>query len=119
MLSTHYMNAAARDDRVDPLMVEQLIAAIGTGMERACIREVTTPAEILSALFTTLDRCLRGMSKASLAADQVYNRQEIGRVLADMIAELGAVRHLSYGWARPRVIGRLCGYPRRLRRCQH
>ncbi len=91
MLRDQYLKSSSPN--VDPIHVEQLVQAIGSGMERTCIPNVTSTAEILSALFTTLTRVLRGIKQAEHPEDVMGNRAEISRALEDLLMEFGATRH--------------------------
>ena len=91
MLKDEYLRTSSPN--VDPIHVEQLVQAMGAGMERTCIPNVTSTAEILSAIFTTLTRVLRGMKHAERPEDAGANRIEISRALEDLLMEFGATRH--------------------------
>lgn len=83
------LNDSFESEVVDPAMVSSLIHAISNAIEQTCIPEVTTTADLLSALFTSLDAALR-MSRADAAPeDAAYNSTEIGRVLMDLLVEFG------------------------------
>jgi hypothetical protein len=77
----------------DPFVVESLVKAIGLSLERATIPDVTTPAEVLSAIFTTLDRTLRAMKHCQHPEDANTNAKEIARVLGDLLVEFGMAVH--------------------------
>jgi len=76
----------------DPAMVLRLMQAISGSIERTSIPEVTTTADILSALFTTLDHALRVAAADSDPEDAEYNANEISRVLMEMLVEFGDVK---------------------------
>jgi len=67
----------------DPLHVEQLVKAAMSAMENASIPDVTSPADVLSACFTILDRMLNAMSKLQSPEDRAVNVKEIARILDD------------------------------------
>ena len=75
----------------DPAMVGQLMSAISNAIERTYIKEVTTTADVLSALFTVLDHALRMAQNDTEEADAVYNANEVNRVLMDFLVEYGNV----------------------------
>ena len=91
MLKDQYLRTSSPN--VDPIHVEQLVQAIGSGMERMCIPNVTSTAEILSALFTTLTRVLRGIKQSENPEDAIGNKVEISKALEDLLMEFGATRH--------------------------
>lgn len=72
-------------------MVETLVQAISLSLEHACIPDVTTPSEVLSALFTSLDRMLHAMQDLEAAEDTAFNRKQVGKVLQDMLLEYGSI----------------------------
>jgi hypothetical protein len=76
--------------KADPMMVEQLIAAIGKAMHKAVVQDVTTTSDIISAFFTILDRLLREARKLQSEEDQFYNSQEISHILTAMLFEFGS-----------------------------
>lgn len=78
---------------VDVFMVEQLSAAVWTALEQTSIKGVTTPAEILSALFTVLYKFMTVSRAHEDPADTLHNTKEINRVLSDFLVEFGSTRH--------------------------
>ena len=82
----------AREDAIpveaDVETVERLAHAVSQALEDHCVSG-TTPADILSALFTVLTRMLRVMKRLELPEDKDTNRQQIARVLQDMLIEFG------------------------------
>lgn len=75
----------------DPAMVSELVQAIGLTIVKTSIPDVTTTADVLSALFTTLDHALRVAREDANPTDAAYNTQEINRVLLDFLMEFGQV----------------------------
>lgn len=75
----------------DPEMVEKLIQAATSAMERAVIPDITTPSEIATASFVLLDRTLRGIRKLSPPRDRAQNAKEFGRILNELIVDHGKV----------------------------
>lgn len=70
-------------------MVRQLVAAISSAIEQTYIPEVTTTADLLSALFTSLDHALRVSKQDSDPVDAAWNAKEINRVLLELLVEFG------------------------------
>ena len=73
----------------DPRMVGHLMQAMASAIDQATIPHVTTTADLLSAVFTMLDRTLRVVSKTEDLDIQMFNSREIGRVLTAMLFEFG------------------------------
>ena len=73
----------------DPRMVMHLTQAITGAIEQTCIPDVTSTADILSALFTTLDHILRVTRQEQRPEDQAYNSAEVNRVLTNLMMEFG------------------------------
>ena len=73
----------------NPAMVGQLVEAVGNALESACIPDVTTTADVLSALFTCLDHALRASRKDCDPVDAAWNAKEINRVLLELLVEFG------------------------------
>ena len=79
-----------RDD-CDEMMVERLVSATTNALSGAIIGDVTTQSEVLSAIFTLLDRTLRGVRKLQPPEERIYNAKEIARVLNEMLVDFGKV----------------------------
>lgn len=62
-------------------------------LDDATIDEVTTPADVLSALFTILYRMLKATMALQTPEERPYNVKEIRRVLDDFILEFGSTIH--------------------------
>jgi hypothetical protein len=77
----------------DEDMVEDLIVAICKAVENTCIPDVTTPADVLSALFTTLNKFLLRVKEGQTPTEQAYNAREVNRVLMDLLMMHGSVIH--------------------------
>ena len=73
----------------DPVMVGHLMQAMTSAMAHASIPDVTTSADVLSAVFTVLDRTLRVVRTNEDPAGYQTNAREIGRVLTQMLLEFG------------------------------
>jgi hypothetical protein len=69
--------------------VEQLIDAATIAMEEASYD--TTPAEVISATLTLLDRTLRAHRRLQPAADRFATAAAIRKVLSEMITDHGSV----------------------------
>lgn len=81
----------APSDECDPDMIEALIKAASTGMSRAVVPDITTHSEIISAVFTFLDRTLRSMRKVQSPEDRFIIAHEINRALTEMLVDHGHV----------------------------
>ena len=81
------------NDSVDPNTVNVLIASIGLALEKTTAREETTPAEIISALFTVLYRFLHTSRQLEDPKDSQNNKEELRRVLNSFLLEFAATRH--------------------------
>jgi len=75
----------------DISMVEHLVDATTNALSGAIIEDVTTQSEVLSAIFTLLDRTLRGVRKLQPPEERAYNAKEIARVLNEMLVDFGKV----------------------------
>ena len=84
-------NPAYEAPIADAAMVSTLVQAIGNALENASIDDVTTTADVLSALFTSLDYALRAAKQNTEPEDSAFNTQEISRVLMQMLVEFGQV----------------------------
>ena len=80
-----------KQDAPDPLMVEALANAAISAMERAAIKDITTPAEVMSASFTILDRTLRAFRNLQGADDRAFNTKEVARVLNEFLVDYGSL----------------------------
>lgn len=76
-------------DECDPEMVKVLMEAALKGMKNACIEEVTTPSEIVSAAFTLLDHILITVRENQPPETRPQNTREIYKMLADLTLEHG------------------------------
>lgn len=65
-------------------IVESVMRAI-----KNSINEDTSPSDVLSALFTVLDRTLHSFTKTLSPEEKAYNSQEVGRVLTNLLMEFG------------------------------
>lgn len=79
------------DDRdiADEYMVEKLVMAMNTALEQASVPGITTPAEILSAIFTGLTRFLRATQHLQSPEDQKDTIHEVRVVLQDLLLQFG------------------------------
>lgn len=80
----------AQDD-CDPSMVEALIKGATTGMSKAVVPDITTSSEVLSAVFTFLDRTLRSVRRLQTSDERFHNADQITRALHDMMIDHGKV----------------------------
>jgi len=77
----------------DPFMITSLVKAMHSALEHAAIPDVTTPAEVLSALFTLLRHTLMVMYSMENAEDRDFNREQVGKALTDLLMEFGTKVH--------------------------
>ncbi len=75
----------------DPEMVEDLVKAALVGLEKSVITDVTTDTEIISAMFTLLDRTLRAMRRLQTPSERFQNAAEINKALQEMLLDYGYV----------------------------
>jgi hypothetical protein len=80
-------------DCCDPFMITSLVKAMHRALEQAAIPDVTTPAEVLSALFTLLRHTLQVMMAMQGPEEQDYNRRQVGQALTDLLMEFGIKVH--------------------------
>lgn len=85
------VNLNKESDDCDEMMVERLVSATTNALSGAIIDDVTTQSEVLSAIFTLLDRTLRGVRKLQPPEERTYNAKEIARVLNEMLVDFGKV----------------------------
>lgn len=78
-------------DECDPEMIEAIVKAARTGMSRAVIPDVTTSSEVLSAVFTLLDRTLRSVRSLQTPEERFENAAEINKVLKELLTDHGHV----------------------------
>jgi hypothetical protein len=79
---------------VDAYHVEQLVHAMHVALEHACVADVTTPADVLSAIFTTLERTLYALqSVESSFEEREHNRKEVANALNDLMMSFGMKTH--------------------------
>ena len=74
----------------DPVMVDHILKSVGNALTAAMIPHATTPADLLSAIFTILYRLLKTTRESEDAADHEGNAKEIDRILMDLLAEFGS-----------------------------
>lgn len=75
----------------DPEMVQALVNAATSAMERSSIQNVTTPSEVLSASFTILEHTLLAIRKLQAPEHRAENAKEITRVLKEFIIDYGTI----------------------------
>lgn len=78
-------------DVPDYAMVEQLVLAAANAMERATIPNITTAAEVLSAVFTLTSRTLSAMRKLQDPKDATFNANAVRKVLEELLVDFGHV----------------------------
>lgn len=79
------------DQNYDPQMVETLVRAARTAMEKASIDDVTTPSDILSAAFTLLSATLGAIRVLQDKTDEAYNTRQIANALRELLVEYGSL----------------------------
>lgn len=77
----------------DPVVVEAIVIASTNAMSKAADRDEASPSEVLSAIFTLLDRSLRGVRRFQDDTERFANAKEISRVLNDLLMDHGKVPH--------------------------
>jgi hypothetical protein len=77
------------DQECDTETVEALVTASTAAMSRIAERDDASPSEVLTALFTILDRTLYGIRRFQEPAERFGNAIEIRRVLDDLIIDHG------------------------------
>ena len=75
----------------DPYVIERLVLSMGAALEHACIKDITTPAEVLSAIFTVLDRTLSAIRDLESPTERNDNAKEVAKTLQAMMMEHGMV----------------------------
>lgn len=78
-------------DDCDPQMVEILIAGATRGMANAFVPDVTTTSEVMSAVFTLLDRTLRSIRKIQTPEERFDTASQIRNALQEMLTDHGSV----------------------------
>lgn len=77
------------DIECDPDSVEYICEAATAAMEEAS--QDATPDEVVSAMFTLLDRTLRAKRKLQHSSERFATAENIRRVLSEMIVDHGKV----------------------------
>ena len=89
-------DAAARPSKpssCDPYTVEQLVRSLGVSLERSSAQNMATPAEVLSAVFTMLDRTLSVMKDNYTPEDRNHNTKEVAKTLQGLMLDYGMVEN--------------------------
>lgn len=79
------------DRDCDPQMVEALITGAQNGISRAYIPHVTTTSELLTAVFTLLDRTLRAVRTHQTSKQRFDTAAHISGTLNEMLIDHGKV----------------------------
>lgn len=79
------------DDDCNPEMVEVLISAAQRGMAKAFVPDVTTSSEVMTAVFTFLDRTLRSIRKLQTPEERFDTAAQIHAALQSMLVDHGSV----------------------------
>lgn len=80
--------AAAKRKPINLEHVEDLVQALGDALEDASTDD-TTPAEVISAVFSTLHRLLAAMRHFEDPLDHDHNTIEVQRVMTHILKEHG------------------------------
>lgn len=75
--------------RANPEHVEELIQAMGEALNRTVVLHITSQADILSAIFTILNRMLKTAKQMEAPEDAEHNAHEIGCILKEFLLEFG------------------------------
>lgn len=79
------------DADCDPQMVELLVKAATHGMSKAVVPDITTQSELLSAVFTLLDRTLRSIRKLQSPDERFMRAEQIRNALDGIMTDHGHV----------------------------
>lgn len=79
------------DDDCNPVHVEALIKGASSGMAKVVIPDITTQAEVMSAVFTLLDRTLRSIRKLQTPSERFDTALQIHQALTDLLTDHGSV----------------------------
>ena len=79
------------EEILDHEMIDAMVKAAHTALERTSVTEITTMSEILSATFTLLDRTLLGVRDVQPDEDRAANAREITRALNDLLMNYGRI----------------------------
>ena len=85
------MNLTLQKAQTDyhPAMVESIIQSVSVALDHAVIPNVTSTADVLSAMFTILNRMLRAAQELQSSEEREHNAGEMGRILSTMLLEFG------------------------------
>ena len=75
----------------DEVMIEALVRAASSAMERASIPDITTSSEVVSAAFTLLDRTLRGIRAVQDPSDRFDTASKVADALQELMIDHGSV----------------------------
>lgn len=75
----------------NPEHVEDLSSYLTEALADYAATNDSTPSEIVSALFTVLDRTLSGIRKFQSSDERFHNAREISRFLEDLQTNYGKV----------------------------
>lgn len=78
-------------DDSNPAHIEDLIKGASSGMARVVIPDITTQAEVMSAVFTLLDRTLRSIRKLQTPEERFQTALQIHNALTDLLTDHGSV----------------------------
>ena len=84
-----------KPSQADPVMVDHIVQSVGKALSNVIIPNVTTQADLLSAIFTILHRLLQVAKSAEAPEEHDQNSKEISKILVNFLLEFGAsdVKH--------------------------
>ena len=91
MIPVPLQHAPDQHPLADVYMVERLTSAINQALERSSVPGLTTPAEILSALCTSLTRFLSGARHQLTPEDGQLATHEVRQVLSELLLRFGTI----------------------------
>jgi hypothetical protein len=79
------------NDDCNPQMVETLISGATRGMAKAVVPDITTTSEVMTAVFTLLDRTLRSIRSGQTSEERFSTALQIHQALTDLLTDHGSV----------------------------
>lgn len=81
------------NENYDEVMIERLVDAGMGAIYKASTPDITTPSEVISAVFTILDRMLGNIRRTQDPSDRIHNAKQISNALNDLLIDHGHVPH--------------------------
>ena len=72
-------------------MVETLISGATRGMAKAVVPDITTTSEVMTAVFTLLDRTLRSIRLGQTSEERFSTALQVHKALTDLLTDHGSV----------------------------